>query len=347
MEQRRIPSSGGSRPLTAGASHLGTCSDMPRWWWYLRYLFGLTSHTRSVLQMEGLPEGRSVMKQGMLSPGCTTPDSGAICNIWKKRNPRSHRGAVSLSWTLLYAISLEEKTRLWESPPHLWERCSWYIQRMIMADRVLSLTIKSCGSRFTYPHWSLQIPSSEFLSFPFYPNPCLHFPLHYPFISQFPRIFFECLVENKFVRSFHGTTEMGEKAAEERGLTLFSLQVLICQANTTDLLSEILFRKTSRRALVQSGIFPKQILWCDKVATWRKPGETRRNSKEIKWDTAIGEKWSHSHPEAIQKLIHNICQLLLPNNLRECHIYLIFALVAITLYSKRTVLLQWDWVSNE
>lgn len=107
MEQRRIPSAGSSRPLTAGASHLGTCSDMPRWWWYLRYLLGLTSHTRSVLQMEALPEGRSVMKQGMLSPGCTTPDSGATCNIWKK-HPTSHRGAVSLSWTLLYATSLQE-----------------------------------------------------------------------------------------------------------------------------------------------------------------------------------------------------------------------------------------------
>lgn len=83
---------------------------------------------------------------------------------------------------------------------------------------------------------------------------------------------------------------MGKKAVEEReGLTLLSLQVLICQANTTVLLSEILLRKMSRLALAQSGIFPKQIPLWDKVAAYRKQSETRRNSRKGRWDVAIGE----------------------------------------------------------
>lgn len=100
---------------------------------------------------------------------------------------------------------------------------------------------------------------------------------------------------------------MGRKAVDQRGLT-FSLQQLICQANTTALFFKILLRKTSRSALVQSGIFPRQSLRQDKVAACRKQGETRR---EGRWDLAIGEGQSHSHLQVIQQFTDNINQVSL------------------------------------
>lgn len=62
----------------------------------------LTSHTRSMLHKEAIPEGCSVMKQGMLSPGCITPCSGAIRNAWGKQN------LVLCPVPLLHALALQE-----------------------------------------------------------------------------------------------------------------------------------------------------------------------------------------------------------------------------------------------
>lgn len=100
--------------------------------------------------------------------------------------------------------------------------------------------------------------------------------------------------------------------------------MLVFQVNTTALLSEMLLRKTSRDTLVQSGIFPTQILWCDKVAACRKEGETRESNSEGRWHTGKG---SHTfifrlYSKVQEKKIKIFAGYLYHNNWNECHVSL-------------------------
>lgn len=79
-----------------------------------------------------------------------------------------------------------------------------------------------------------------------------------------------------------------EQRREKEPLTPLSLTLLVFQANTTALLSEVLLRKTRRHALLRSGIFPTQIWWCDKVAACRKEGETPESNREGRWHAGKG-----------------------------------------------------------
>lgn len=81
---------------------------------------------------------------------------------------------------------------------------------------------------------------------------------------------------------------------------------------------------------------------CLQEAKWNQEKQQERKMGCGHWGRAVIVTLKLSSNSWIMFASH-----LYHNNLRECYISLIFALVTMTLYIKRTALLQWDWMRKE